>query len=168
MDDDEYETESSRGEEDADSLDLGSPVIVHTDEGHETGILLSAGENGVRLRVTHRVEIQDPALSDVERLGVQAVVAGMSRRDVLVCAMEIMGFKAVLMTRTTMESMVAEDLMENMLKGKVTVATLKPLTRTVNTFMPWTSVVKIVSHSEWEEEQLLRPFEASLAEKSDG
>lgn len=162
-DDEELDTDSDAD----DSLDLGQPVIVHTDEGHETGVLLSAGESGVRLRVTHRVVVQEPVLSEAERLGVQAVVAGMTRRDLLVCVIELMGAKAVLLSRSVKEAMVAEDLMGNLLKGKTSVATLKPLTRSVNTFMPWDRIAKIVSHSEWEEEQLLRPYEASLAEKSD-
>lgn len=161
--DDEFEPNDDR----PDSLDLGSPVIVHTDDGYETGILLSAGDSGVRLRVTHRVVRVEPSVSETERVGIEAVVAGMKWRELLVVSVELLGAKALLLGRKLLEQTVTEHFIEKTLEGQSGVEMLKPLTRSVNTFMPWDRVAKIVSFTEWEEEQLLRPFEASLAEKPD-
>lgn len=162
-DDDEFERD-----DESDSLDLGSPVIVHTDDGYETGILLSAGESGVRLRVTHRVSRVGPSVSKAEKAGIEAVVAGMKARELRVVAMELLGVKSLLLSRKLVDETVVEHFIEKELENRPTVETLVPMTRSVHTFLPWDRVAKIVSFTEWEEEMLLRPMEASLAEKADG
>lgn len=160
MDDD---IENGSEEDDSDALALGSQIILTTDEGYETGVLLGSGEAGIRLRVTHRVVKVEPSLTKLEKLQIEAVVRGMSAWQLFQTGREVVGKKALLFSRTALEDVVLDEALVAELGKKPVFEALKPLTRTVATFVPWHSVVKIVSYAEWEEEQVFRPFEASLA-----
>lgn len=156
MDEDEFDSED-------DALGRGKQVIVTTDSGYETGILLGSGEAGVRLTVTHRVVRVEPSLTELERVGCEAVVKGMSARMLYEGARESLGLRALWMSRKDVEAFVLAETVEAELAARPTVEMLKPLTRPVSTMIPWGTIEKVVSFTEWEEEQVLRPYDASLA-----
>lgn len=156
MDEDEFDSSED------DALGRGKAVIVTTDSGYETGILMGSGEAGVRLTVTHRAIRVEPTLSEVEKLGCEAVVKGMSARMLYQGVRESVGVRALWMSREDLEAIVLAEVLEAELAARPTVEMLKPLTRPVSTMIPWGTIEKVVSFSEWEEEQVLRPYDASL------
>lgn len=146
------------------ALTAGEAIIVHTDDTYEVGVLAGAGDNGLRLRVTHRVERVYPDVTVGERTVLQQEILELNRFELIRAAMERGDKWAVTRRKTELAELALEDAVDMLRETKKPYDTLKPLTRSIATFIPWGAVDKIVSFEEWHEEQTLRPLALQLVD----
>jgi hypothetical protein len=160
--------ELTGGDEDL-ALGLGKLVIVHAvqpdgEVEYETGVLLGMGEAGIRLRVTHRTERVYPELTVGEKTLVKQEVAKLNRAELIMLATKQGWRLAFTKKRAWLVETAESSLMEAAEQNQKPYDTLRPLARTVSTFLPWDTIAKVVSFEEWHEEQQLRPFVGYLNE----
>lgn len=151
------------------ALGLGKLVIVHAIQPdgsieYETGVLLGMGEAGIRMRVTHRTERVTPELSVGDKVLIEQEIAQMNRAELILMLTRGGYHLAVTKKRKWLVETAVTELTEAAEDGLRAYDTLRPLSRTIATFLPWDSIAKIVSFEEWHEEQQLRPFLGYLNE----
>lgn len=163
--DDETGTEAS-------SIGVGRLVIVHTEDSqgdivYETGVISGIGEGGVSLKVTHRTERVYPELTVGEKTVAEEEVLKLNRVELIWFAWRAGDKLAATRKKADLQKFAVAETIELLEDSKKPYDTLRPLTRTVSTFLPWDRIAKVVSFDEWHEEQQLRPLAASLEDKSD-
>lgn len=146
------------GSDDDTELDVGSLILITTDDGYEAGILLGTGLVGVRLRVTHRFERLETKVSEKDKKYLMGVIRSMNRIELVRYAMETNKLAFLKKREELVDYCIAEAVAD--LKGRLPVRNvLKALSRPVSSFIPMERIVLIQSFTEWDEEQTLRAFE---------